>query len=156
MTGEDEIIEAAAALLQHGWPAPGDGTTAADALRRAFWLADRCAHCGSVVTRIEAVPGQCGRCGKRPPLVMPGNDLAADLGHERVLGRAASASARAMAGVYIRREWNSDANAMEETATHGLSMVDQKVLGIRFGDVAVEVGAAIVELCKRELASRTG
>jgi len=79
--------------------------------------------------------------------------------------REPSRSAFAMARLYIRREWNSDPEAIESTARDGLSDVDLHVLKARFGrrvgvftdercGVEDEVGAALVTLCKRELASR--
>lgn len=65
MTGEDGIIQAAALLLECGGPTLNLMGTA-DGLRRAFWIADRCVHCGSVVGTSEEGEGalRCSSCNK--------------------------------------------------------------------------------------------
>ena len=68
--------------------------------------------------------------------------------------KVTSAAAFAMARGYIRREWDNDETVMIETARRGLSGLDKKVLVLRYGKGAGEVGRALIDLCERDLASR--
>jgi hypothetical protein len=63
MTGEDLIIEAAAHILSRSC---GDAHVA---LRRAFWIASRCEHCGKPRNCDERVRcSNCNRVAIRRPL----------------------------------------------------------------------------------------
>jgi hypothetical protein len=59
-----------------------------------------------------------------------------------------------MARLYMRRDWEWDPRAIQDTAKSGVSETDRKVLALRFGEASEEVGRALGLLCVREVERR--